>query len=127
MPPVNKRLRIMAGPNGSGKSSILRAISEQFYTGPYINADEIQKAFITKGFIELSEFQVAIQPHSFNKYLKTQSETWRDKSLTAGHQTSLRYSMGKLMVESDPSPYDAAIILFVLRARISILTGLSSE
>jgi len=108
----------MAGPNGSGKSSILRAISEQFYTGPYINADEIQKAFITKGFIELSEFQVAIQPHSFNKYLKTQSETWRDKSLTAGHKTSLRYSMGKLMVESDPSPYDAAMAADFIRNKL---------
>lgn len=111
----------MAGPNGSGKSSILRAIREQFYTGPFVNADEIQNEFIGKGFITLSDFQIEIQPHSFNKYLKTQSKSWSDKSLTTGHQTSLRYSKGKLIVENDPSPYDAAMAADFIR--IQLLEG----
>jgi len=37
----SKRLRIMAGPNGSGKSSVLKEVRSNFYSGPFVNADEI--------------------------------------------------------------------------------------
>ena len=53
MPPDNKRLRIMAGPNGSGKSTILQEVRKKFYSGPFVNADEIEGSFKEKGLVNL--------------------------------------------------------------------------
>ena len=33
----------MAGPNGSGKSTILQEVRKRFYSGPFVNADDIEK------------------------------------------------------------------------------------
>lgn len=51
----NKKIRIFAGPNGSGKSSLFQEFSKQYSTGPFVNADEIEKMLVTKGLIDLSE------------------------------------------------------------------------
>jgi predicted ABC-type ATPase len=41
----------MAGPNGSGKSTVLKAVYAQFYSGLFVNADEIEKSFKKTGFV----------------------------------------------------------------------------
>lgn len=43
----------MAGPNGSGKSTVLQEVRKKFYSGPFVNADEIEKSFQDKGLINL--------------------------------------------------------------------------
>jgi predicted ABC-type ATPase len=34
----------MAGPNGSGKSTILQEVRKSFYSGPFVNADDVYAA-----------------------------------------------------------------------------------
>ena len=36
-------MRVFAGPNGSGKSTIIKEIQKKVTTGPYVNADDIEK------------------------------------------------------------------------------------
>jgi predicted ABC-type ATPase len=40
--PSQNRVRIYAGPNGSGKSSLYKAISKEYISGLFVNADEIE-------------------------------------------------------------------------------------
>ena len=49
------RLRVFAGPNGSGKSTIKDSLLPQ-WLGVYVNADDIEKAIRTQGFLEFAEF-----------------------------------------------------------------------
>lgn len=64
-------MRIFAGPNGSGKSTIIYDIKKNFYSGFYLNADDIQKACSEKGFINLGDYQLDIPTAVFEKYLST--------------------------------------------------------
>lgn len=52
------RLRIFAGPNGSGKSTLFDSFSKKYNSGIFLNADVIEKELSTKGFIDLSEFNL---------------------------------------------------------------------
>lgn len=56
----SKRLRIFSGPNGSGKSTIFEAVNKYFHNIPFVNADEIESALISKGVLALSDFQLKI-------------------------------------------------------------------
>jgi predicted ABC-type ATPase len=53
-----KRLRIFAGPNGSGKTTIINRLRDSISFGVYINADDIERAFMEQGYIDLKEFQI---------------------------------------------------------------------
>ncbi len=44
-------MRVFADPNGSGKSTIIKAIQKFVTTGPYINADDIEKFCREKGLL----------------------------------------------------------------------------
>src|SRR5690606_4978590 len=77
------RLRLIAGPNGSGKSSIFQLIKEfkekqqVIRTGPFINADLIEKEFIENKPIDLNHFGIESPPPSLiSDYLKV--STFRD-------------------------------------------------
>jgi predicted ABC-type ATPase len=66
MPLKNKRLRIMAGPNGSGKSTVLQEVRKKFYSGPFVNADDIEKSFQDKGLVNLPAiYDLEISDQSF--------------------------------------------------------------
>ena len=54
------RLRIFAGPNGSGKSTLFESLSKKYNTGIFLNADSIENELSTKGFIDLSEFNLKL-------------------------------------------------------------------
>lgn len=58
--PKQNRVRIYAGPNGSGKSSLYDAISKEYVSGLFVNADLIEKQLKTIGFIDLTEFNLKI-------------------------------------------------------------------
>ena len=51
------RLRMFAGPNGSGKSTIKDMLPLQ-WLGVYVNADEMEKAIRSDGYLDLSSFEV---------------------------------------------------------------------
>ena len=71
----------MAGPNGSGKSTVLKAVYSQFYSGLYVNADELQKSFKTSGFVNLlSEYNLDVTDKSFLSFLKGSGKSWITKA-----------------------------------------------
>ena len=70
MPLNSKRLRIMAGPNGSGKSTVLQAVRNSFYSGPFVNADEIEKSFNEKGLLNPpANFGLSTTDKSFSDFV----------------------------------------------------------
>lgn len=46
-----KRMRVFAGPNGSGKSTIIDKIKQNFFTGTYINADDIERGLDYRNYL----------------------------------------------------------------------------
>lgn len=55
---ASKRLRIFAGPNGSGKSTLAAELptKEKFKIGVFVNADEIERDFLTIGYLSLFKY-----------------------------------------------------------------------
>ena len=51
-----KRFRMFAGPNGSGKSTLIEDVKKYYNVGYFINADVIESALKTKGFIHCDDF-----------------------------------------------------------------------
>ena len=51
----SRRIRIIAGPNGSGKTTILRKLKLNYFTGPYVNADDILVALSNASFFNVSK------------------------------------------------------------------------
>ncbi|HET6243115.1 MAG: hypothetical protein H0V01_07640 [Bacteroidetes bacterium] len=66
-----KRLRIFAGPNGSGKSVLFNKFRENYITGYFVNADEIEKKLATSGFIDLSEAGLKTEAKDLINFKKT--------------------------------------------------------
>jgi predicted ABC-type ATPase len=106
----------MAGPNGSGKSSILKEISNNYRTGPFINADEIEQALELDGRIDLQvKFQLSTDAASFRSFMKGNGRSWVAKAEGEGNKVSLSFSKGELRVGKTPSPYDAALAADFIR------------
>lgn len=66
--PSQNRVRIYAGPNGSGKSSLYKAISKEYVSGLFVNADEIEKQLKTIGFVDLTDFNLVINDNQFERF-----------------------------------------------------------
>jgi predicted ABC-type ATPase len=109
--PESKRLRVMAGPNGSGKSTVLREVRKNFYSGPFVNADEIEKSFREKGLLNLpAEYDLAVSSKSFSNFLRSANgKSWIEKAEKEKSIISVTNKQSILITESDPSPYDAAL------------------
>ncbi len=116
MPERSKRLRIMAGPNGSGKSTILKEVRNNFYSGPFVNADEIEKSFKEKGLLNAAaDFSVEFKDESFKDYLNGEGNSWIDKANNEGSSISLESEENILLVKGPPNPYDAALAADFIR------------
>ncbi len=112
----NKRLRIMAGPNGSGKSTILREVRNQFYCGPFVNADEIEKLLQEKKLINLpANYDLKLSEDKFREYMSTYGLSWQKKAKSEGQTASIRWSNSMLVIDELPSGYDAAIAADCIR------------
>lgn len=59
----HKRLRIYAGPNGSGKSLLSKELKnptdKRIKIGVFVNADEIEKSLVEKGFLNLKDYKIS--------------------------------------------------------------------
>jgi len=64
------RMRVFAGPNGSGKSTTIKEVQHSFYTGVYINADDIEKTGREKGFINLGDYSLHTDEAAFADFLR---------------------------------------------------------
>ncbi len=119
MPVRSKRLRIMAGPNGSGKSSVLKEVRNNFHSGPFVNADEIEKSFKEKGLLNVaSDFSVVFKDQDFKNYLNTSGSSWVDKARTEGSSISVEAKENILVVQGSPNPYDAALAADFIRSEL---------
>ncbi len=106
----------MAGPNGSGKSSILKEISNNYRTGPFINADEIEQALKLEGLIDLqTRYELSTDGVAFRSFMKGNGQSWVAKAEGEGNRVSLSFSKGVLKVGRNPSPYDAALAADFIR------------
>lgn len=119
MPLKNKRLRIMAGPNGSGKSTILQEVRKKFYSGPFVNADDIEKALHEKGLVNLpSLYDLNIADKSFTDFLSGAGKSWRQKAAEEKTTVSIKSTDGILVAQSKPSAYDAALAADFIRQQL---------
>lgn len=123
MPENNSRLRIMAGPNGSGKSTILKIVRTTFYSGPFINADEIEKSFVEKNLINpLSDYRLNVDEVTFNNFLNSEGKSWREKADKENNPLTIKASNGILVVDPNHSTYDSAVAADFLRRQL-LLNG----
>ena len=112
----SKRVRIMAGPNGSGKSTVLKAVYSQFYSGLFINADELEKSFKKIGFVNLlGDYNLELNDNVFVEFLKGPGSSWLKKAKKEKSHISLHFSDGILSVKNKPNSYDAAIAADFIR------------
>jgi predicted ABC-type ATPase len=119
MPEKNKRLRIMAGPNGSGKSTVLKAVRKLFYSGPFVNADEIEKALANGKILNpFSEYNLHVADGDFTTYLAGPGKSWVEKAVKEKSAITLNCSNGILFVKESPSPYDAALAADFIRNQL---------
>lgn len=106
----------MAGPNGSGKSTILKEVRNNFYSGPFVNADEIEKSFKEKGLLNAAaDFSVEFEKEAFTNYLNGEGNSWIDKAKNEGSSISLEAKENILLVKGIPNPYDAALAADFIR------------
>lgn len=106
----------MAGPNGSGKSTILKAIRNQYYSGPFINADEIERSFQEKGLLNtISEYNLTIQEEDFTQFMERAGSSWVEKAREEKQTLHVLSKEGILVTEGSPSPYDAALAADFIR------------
>ncbi len=121
MPSKSKRLRIMAGPNGSGKSTILHEVRKKFYSGPFVNADEIEKSFHEKGLINPPAiYDLSTTDESFDDFMSGTGKSWVEKAAKEKSHISVHSSNGILLVKGKPSPYDAALAADFIRYQLLV-------
>jgi predicted ABC-type ATPase len=88
--PSQNRVRIYAGPNGSGKSSLYDVISKEYISGLFVNADLIEKQLKTIGFIDLTEFNLKINPAQLDTFKKLPSSiSLINKAISENHEINV--------------------------------------
>ena len=110
---TGKRMRVFAGPNGSGKSTIIKEIQKIVTTGPYINADDIEKACQEKGFVNLGDYNLESTEDAFLSFLG--KSTLYEKAINEDYPITLSFSENIIKAPKDTSSYSAALIADYLR------------
>jgi predicted ABC-type ATPase len=106
----------MAGPNGSGKTTILRAVQNKYFSGPYVNADDIEKSLRLNKVLDLAvSFGLHISCRDFSGFLRKQGTSWKVKADLEKASIGMLCRRGKLISKEMPSAYDAALIADFIR------------
>ena len=115
--PSQNRVRIYAGPNGSGKSSLYKAISKEYISGIFVNADKIEKQLKTIGFIDLTEFNLKIGVSQFKKFKNLpQSLSLIKKAIREGFSIDVIVKDNFILKESkSTNSYEAAFVASFIR------------
>lgn len=112
----SKRIRIVAGPNGSGKTTVLRKIQLNYFSGPYLNADEILLALSkNRIFNPVLNLNIRFTDKQFQAFYKKQGASWIEKSKKNNTSISLYSKNGIFFTKLDPNSYDAAMAADFLR------------
>jgi predicted ABC-type ATPase len=111
------RLRIFAGPNGSGKSTLFDSFSKKYDAGVFLNADLIENELTTKGFIDLSEFNLNLTQGDLDAFLKTErAVSLLKKSIEDNHKIDISLKENIIVdIEKDTHSYEGALISSFLR------------
>ena len=109
----------MAGPNGSGKSTILQEVRKSFFSGPFINADEIEKVLKEKLLINLPAlYDLILDDELFSQFLLNEGKSWIEKAKAESSSINITSSNGLLVADENPSPYDAALAADFIRLQL---------
>jgi AAA15 family ATPase/GTPase len=111
------RLRIFAGPNGSGKSTLFDSFSKKYNSGIFLNADLIEKELSTKGFIDVSEFNLNLTQNDLDDFLKTERAiSLIKKSNDDNHKIDFSLKENIIVdLEKDTHSYEGALTSAFLR------------
>jgi predicted ABC-type ATPase len=111
------RLRIFAGPNGSGKSTLFDSFSKKYDAGVFLNADLIENELSTKGFIDLSEFNLNLTQVDLDVFLKSErAVSLLKKSREDNHKIDISLKENIIVdIEKDTHSYEGALISSFLR------------
>jgi len=111
------RLRVFAGPNGSGKSTLFESFSQKYNTGYFLNADLIEKELSTKGFLDLSDYDLELDQGDLDNFFATdRAKTLIDKASNDNHKIDI--SLNENMIvdkEKSTHSYEGALISAFLR------------
>ncbi len=113
----NPRLRIFAGPNGSGKSTLFESYSKKYSAGVFLNADILENELATKGFIDLSEFNLNLTQLDLEEFLKTErAASLVKKSDEDNHHIDIKIRENIIVdVTEETHSYEGALISSFLR------------
>jgi predicted ABC-type ATPase len=104
------RLRMFAGPNGSGKSTLKHVISDELL-GVYVNADEIELSLREEGTLDLSRYQLVLDPDSVVKHFQSSSLVTTD--------SSIQLEKNRLLLAQLPTmSYHAAVTADLIRKEL---------
>lgn len=106
-------MRVFAGPNGSGKSTTIKEVQHSFYTGVYVNADDIEKTAREKGFINLGDYGLIPEETAFTDFLR--QSTLLKKANRDGFAIDLTFSDNIIKIGKNTHSYEAALIAAFLR------------
>lgn len=115
-----QRLRIFAGPNGSGKSTLFDSFSNNYDTGYFLNADNIEKELSTKGYIDLTDYGLELNQKDLENFLQTdlgQSFSQKAKDNNVKIDFSIKENV-IVDIEKDSHSYEGAIISAFLRSKL---------
>lgn len=117
-----KRLRIFAGPNGSGKSTLFETIASKFYVGDFINSDLIEKEILTKGFINLDQYDLKLSEQDFENFKNEPSSiSLLAKAKNEGKIIDITFKNNVLVDKSKSThSYEAAFITSFIRKHLLI-------
>jgi predicted ABC-type ATPase len=118
-----KRLRIFAGPNGSGKSTLFDSLSKKYNIGVFLNADFIENELVTKGYLDLNEFNLKLTQDNLNEFLKTKrAVSLIKKSTEENHKINISLKENIIVdVEKGTHSYEGALISSFLRYNLQIM------
>lgn len=119
------RLRVIAGPNGSGKSSVFEIVrnyrdesGRAISTGPFVNADQIDKTLREQGFIQLLDYSIEAADSSIIDYYLSIS-TLKDPYDPAIIKKMIRVEDTRLRILPGPiSPYLGMIVADLIREEL---------
>ncbi|HYM92548.1 MAG TPA: hypothetical protein VET23_00265, partial [Chitinophagaceae bacterium] len=75
------------------------------YSGPFVNADEIEKSFKEKGLINLpAVYDLKITDKSFAGFVKGPGKSWVEKATKENSNINIACTDGILVVKDKPSP-----------------------
>lgn len=108
----------MAGPNGSGKSTVLAAVQKNYYSGPFVNADEIEKTLRNSESLSPSRYHLSVADEALDAFMETAGKSWIEKAKKENSSITLQLHNNTLITGSQPNAYDAAMAADFIRRQL---------